>query len=539
MELTQGSETSANYNYNMTPGKYPKEHIQYSEHGESLKSTIHHLYGEDIALHIRRLEKLRIKKTTLLSSLTFLLRCRDHNIIPRFLQIHHHIRSRAANRIYLRTSFALLRERIHQNRRELASTSRILLDTHLRLANTLTASHWCFIDQLTSNKAAYVGDGHKIRQSQKFARLTKNQLPATGTLKNTVINLSNKKLDDGTFSLLQKGLNYAVAPQAPPIEEILVGIEKAVRSLPVEQAEEARQETVRIIKTTTRTKNNLTKNERTALKTLKDNTELTILPADKGNATVILNTTDYKLKIASLLGDSAYKKLDKDPTDSIERKTIKLLKKSSLPEDLRKQLQPSGSRAPRLYGLPKIHKEGVPLRPIVSNIGAPTYQLAKQLTGFLNQLTGNSSHHVKNSFHFTQILDKLQVQPGDLMVSFDVVSLFTKVPVDDSLSLLSHHFTDDILELFKLVLTSTYFCFNYQYFEQTDGVAMGSPLSPVIANFFMEDFEERALNQATLKPTCWYRYVDDIFAIWPHGEASLISWITSTVYTITSSSPWK
>jgi len=77
------------------------------------------------------------------------------------------------------------------------------------------------------------------------------------------------------------------------------------------------------------------------------------------------------------------------------------------------------------------------------------------------------------------------------MVSFDVVSLFIKFPVDDSLSLLCHHFTDDILALFKLVLTSTYFCFNCQYFEETDGVAMGSPLSPVIANFFMEDFEER------------------------------------------------
>jgi hypothetical protein len=390
----------------------------------------------------------------------------------------------------------------------------------LQLANTLTTSDWRLIDQLTFNKAAFVGDGHKARQSRKFTRLTKNQLPGTEELKNTVINLSNQELDEGTVSLLQKGLNYAVAPRAPPIEEFLTGIEKAVRSLPVEQAEEARHESVRIIKTSTRTKNNLTKNERTALKTLKDNTELTILSADKGNATVILNTVDYKLKIASLLSDSAYKKLDKDPTESIERKTIKLLKKSSLPEDLRKRLQPSGSRAPRLYGLPKIHKEGVPLRPIVSNIGAPTYQLAKQLTALLNQLTGNL-HHVKNSFHFTKILDGLQVQPGDLMVSFDVVSLFTKVPVDDSLSQLSHHFTEDILALFKLVLTSTYFCFNNEYFEQRDGMAMGSPLSPVIANFFMEDFEERAINQSTLKPTCWYRYVDDIFAIWPHGKASL------------------
>jgi hypothetical protein len=90
------------------------------------------------------------------------------------------------------------------------------------------------------------------------------------------------------------------------------------------------------------------------------------------------------------------------------------------------------------------------------------------------------------------------------MVSFDVVSLFTKVPVEDSLSLLGHHFTDDILALFKLVLTSTYLCVNGQYFEQTDGVAMGSPLSPVIANF-MEDFEKRVLNQDTLKSTRWYR----------------------------------
>jgi len=215
MELTQGSEMSANYN--LTPGKYPKELIQYSNPGESLKSRIRHLYGEDIALHIRRLEKLRIKKTTLLPSLTFLLRCRDH-IIPHFLQIHHHIRSRAANRIYKRTSFALLCERIQQNRRELDSTSRILLDIHLRLANTLTTSHRRLIDQLTFNKATYVGDGHKARQSQKFARLTKYQLPVTEAFKNTVINLSDKKLD-GTFSLLQKRLNYAVAPRAPPIEE--------------------------------------------------------------------------------------------------------------------------------------------------------------------------------------------------------------------------------------------------------------------------------------------------------------------------------
>jgi hypothetical protein len=50
---------------------------------------------------------------------------------------------------------------------------------------------------------------------------------------------------------------------------------------------------------------------------------------------------------------------------------------------------------------------------------------------------------------------------------------------------------------------------------------MGSPLSPVIANFFMDDFEDRALKQVTHKLLCWFRYVDDTFVIWPHGSEKL------------------
>jgi hypothetical protein len=79
------------------------------------------------------------------------------------------------------------------------------------------------------------------------------------------------------------------------------------------------------------------------------------------------------------------------------------------------------------------------------------------------------------------------------MVSFDVISLFTNVPVADSLELLlSHHFEDYFLALFKHVLTSTYFCF--EFYKQTDGVAMGLPLSPIITNFFIEDFEKKSLD---------------------------------------------
>jgi hypothetical protein len=228
-----------------------------------------------------------------------------------------------------------------------------------------------------------VGEESKARQIRKFARLHRKQHPTTITSKQTVINLSDQTLDDGVASLLQKGLNYAVTPRTIPIEDILAGIEKTVQSLPVEMAEEARQETVRIIKNSSRPRSNITTAESKALETLKNNTDLTILPADKGNATVILNTADYKQKITSILEGPAYRRLIRDPTDSTERKTTLLLKKSILTEDICKQLRSSGSRPPRLYRLPKIHKEGVPLRPIVNNIGATTYQLSKYLAGLL------------------------------------------------------------------------------------------------------------------------------------------------------------
>jgi arginine repressor len=82
--------------------------------------------------------------------------------------------------------------------------------------------------------------------------------------------------------------------------------------------EEARQETVRIIKSSSRPRDNLTRAEKEALRTLKKNTDLTILQADKGNATVILNTVDYKQKITSLLEDPSCTRLARDHTELTE-----------------------------------------------------------------------------------------------------------------------------------------------------------------------------------------------------------------------------
>jgi hypothetical protein len=165
------------------------------------------------------------------------------------------------------------------------------------------------------------------------------------------------------------------------------------------------------------------------LRSLQGNTDLTVLPAEKGNATVILNTVDYNQKMASFLDD---------PTETVEKKTA--LIKTSLPQDVAEQLRPHGSRPSRLYGLPKIHKDGIPLRPIVSTIGSPTYCLAKHLACLRDSHLDLTPHRVKNSEDFAQTLDTLRVGTKDILVSLDVISLFTRVPLNDALDLLTRHF---------------------------------------------------------------------------------------------------
>jgi len=102
-----------------------------------------------------------------------------------------------------------------------------------------------------------------------------------------------------------------------------------------------------------------------------------------------------------------------------------------------------------------------------------------------------------------------------------MVSLFTKVLLEDTLQLLQQHFHNQTICLFKQVLTTPYFLYDSTFYNQTDGVAMGSSLAPVIANYYMEHFEQQAISTASSRPTHWYRYMDDTFMVWPHGEEEL------------------
>jgi hypothetical protein len=192
-----------------------------------------------------------------------------------------------------------------------------------------------------------------------------------------------------------------VAQVALPTKGFLSRVEKAINSLLEKAAEEIQQENIRILKAFTKPKNNLSGAQRIAHWALQINADLMILPIDKGNGAVVLNTSDYNQKDATLLGAPTYRRLPKDHTEALGQKTTLLLKKSSLPEEVIQQMWPQGSRPPRLYELPKIHKEGAPLRSILSTIGTPTYRLTQYMAKPLWEHVGHSPRHVKNSMELS------------------------------------------------------------------------------------------------------------------------------------------
>ncbi|GJQ83926.1 hypothetical protein Trydic_g8666 [Trypoxylus dichotomus] len=148
----------------------------------------------------------------------------------------------------------------------------------------------------------------------------------------------------------------------------------------------------------------------------------------------------------------------------------------------------------------EIHSSRIVARPIVNTCGSPTYELAKYVAKQLAQYCGNTKSFVKNSEHFIEILQH-KITNEDLLVSFDVESLFTNVPVEQTLEIVKQQLIPKGLQpvlnnLARLCLTKTYFLWNGEFYEQASGAAMGSPLSPVIANIFMEDSNMNPSNLA-------------------------------------------
>ncbi|XP_056876071.1 uncharacterized protein LOC130517890 [Takifugu flavidus] len=202
-----------------------------------------------------------------------------------------------------------------------------------------------------------------------------------------VKNLSDRELTQTEEEVLSKGLNFSVTPEEVPTVELITATETAIRNnkLPEAEAEQIRLKVTAALASAKPPTSNITNEEKRAIASLAKDKNITILPADKDTAT--------------------YEKLKRDPTSSYKKKVVDLLQKLEKDKAIDRPqyycLYP-GETIPCIYGLPKIHKPGTPLKPIVSSINSVTYNISKYLASILSPMVGNTPHHIKNSQDFAE-----------------------------------------------------------------------------------------------------------------------------------------
>ncbi|XP_072381211.1 uncharacterized protein [Diabrotica undecimpunctata] len=248
---------------------------------------------------------------------------------------------------------------------------------------------------------------------------------------------------------------------------------------------------------------------------------LIISKADKGNCLVILDQKLYNDKVTTFLSDNNFTPLPEDPTKKFINKikaTNKLFTEFLSEHDAPYYKIPSNPLTPRLYGLPKIHKEGIPIRPVVSFINTPVSILSKFILNLINNMTNFTPRFsVKNTIHLVNNLQQINLHPNITMLSFDVSNLFTSVPKQETINLvhsllransITMSTTNSIIQLLQTCLAQDFFVFNSKFYRQPDGLAMGSCLSPLLADIFMDHLESTHImkNPEILH---WFRYVDD------------------------------
>ncbi len=281
-------------------------------------------------------------------------------------------------------------------------------------------------------------------------------------------------------------------------------------------------------------------NQRThdVLRDLANDESIKICKYDKGNGVVILNTTDYFKKLDEIVLDKEKFSEVKVDDDDLKHPIIKnehsicyFLRthvKQYVSEKVFKEIMPSGSQPGKLYGLCKVHKDGFPLRPVVSMIGTAEYNIAKYLDKLIKPFIP-STHMLNSTISFLDSIKNFVFSSKDKLVSYDVVSLFTNVPLKDTIDIICDTIYDKdtndkppmpkhILKRLLVIATGGLFLHNGKLYKTIDGVTMGSPLAPTLANFILAHFESKLLKDTSIPlPALYLRYVDDIFCVFRVG----------------------
>lgn len=514
-----------------------------------ISDTLRRRYGNDCLRIFRRYEQITKKFNKAELDISFLTSCIAYDLIPDFLQFKLYKKSLTEGNLYKELQRKLLSDELNTRKAD-----------HKRLTTQIATAEEELRCQV-SRMDFYALRHHVSIWINKFTTTVKQTHESKlerlgGKLKlescdpsKVVFNFSDRMLNDRERFLLSFGLKFNLPIYRPSFYKYFLYIEKLFHVLSRCTIRRdfdfnvlQRNITGRALSLFYGFKTHkvfspiFNKSDFAILKSLGNDENIVICSPDKGRGVVVLNKHDYISKMMDILSDTC--KFIKVTTtdiflttlhieDKINRFLNKLKTAGAISNEIYKQLYASGSSPGLLYGLAKIHKNNVPMRPILAAYKTATYKLGKFLIPLIEPFTQNG-YTLKNSYDFVDIIQGLKLSSSNFMVSLDIKSLYTNVPVIETINILItkifgdnedvsfHNFTKhDLTEFLKLTVLNSYFIFNNSLFKQIDGLSMGNPISPALANVFLCHMEERIFNSCPnhFKPLFYKRYLDDTFVI--------------------------
>ena len=278
---------------------------------------------------------------------------------------------------------------------------------------------------------------------------------------------------------------------------------------------------------------NLNQRQRTLLHSLRSQKEFKILQTDKNLGPAIMTTSQYvAFCLQHLAKPAVYRSVPSIPTlriiADIKKYHSELIRLFPHEErDARIIIHELDFTKPAYFhGVPKIHKTPMGCRPIVSNVNSPTTGLSKWLTHQLQQYAVRIQSYVCDSATFQKDIIKLERKETDILYTFDVDSMYTSIPVEAAITAVrwflqnrNNPMTEMITSALRLVMTENYFTFGQSYWKQLQGLAMGTPVAPVLATLYLGFYEEtRILQKCNTNLRLYRRYLDDIFIVWAPSQ---------------------
>ncbi|XP_053687283.1 uncharacterized protein LOC128736816 [Sabethes cyaneus] len=387
------------------------------------------------------------------------------------------------------------------------------------------------------------------KKARQIISELENKVSNTPTYnENAIYNATKQQLPPDTKILLSLGPKFTlphITISQLPIYHLIADVESIIRSNP----DKTTQNQTRCLVANTiqnhihdmksrRQNDLLTRFCTTAVKTtrnfIKENPTIRVMPADKGNRTVIMDIDDYKTKMNELLLDTnTYKQITRDPTSRYQTMNNRIVQRlydlKLVDKNEYYSLKTNTATCPRIYGQPKAHKPNLPLRPVIPNMTAPSYALSKYICKIL-QASIKSNYSVTDSFAFCRFINSNTLPQNYEMISLDVISLFTNIPQELVTKGIIDHWQhirsntniclDIFLEMVNFCMDCSYFQFDNKYYHQIKGTAMGNPLSPILAEIVIDTLIDTVMSTIHISIPAVKKYVDDLLLTVPHGKMS-------------------